>query len=303
MISDYENDYLEYTINLVQDKIFWTLSPSACQYIREQHTNWTYDLLRERYFLAVKRLASKLGSNIVLCLSGGIDSQSAALSLIEAKIPFTPVIVKYEDNLNSMDVDNAILFCEINKLEYKIFDIEVIEFLTKKLKVYVDKYKLSSPQISTHFYFIEKIIHTLNPSAIAFGGAGCIIKDNKVIFSVTHCQNQWRYFKQINQVNLVYDFLSHSLDMFLFLALCSRDYNHYMAKVEQRQYAEFPIIEQESNFTGFENIKKKFANLSNDDWTFEKLFRFPYERIYPNPKGELLLPNDVENIILTNRFK
>jgi len=79
--------------------------------------------------------ANRLGLDIYLLLSGGLDSEVAARAFLEAKVPFTAVIVKYQKNRderpwNYHECKFADLFCKkysVNKLDLFLNPIKFFE--------------------------------------------------------------------------------------------------------------------------------------------------------------------------------
>lgn len=99
---------------------------------------------REECILATQHLCGQVDKHVYVGLSGGLDSQVVCLSLLEAKIPFTPCIILMEGNYNIHDVINAKEFCEKYNLTYKIFKIDMMEFYSKYCPSIVDKYKITN---------------------------------------------------------------------------------------------------------------------------------------------------------------
>ena len=99
---------------------------------------------REECVLATKHLCGQVDKHVYVGLSGGLDSQVVCLSLLEAKIPFTPCIILMEGDYNIHDVLNAKEFCEKYNLTYKIFKIDMMEFYSKYCPSIVEKYKITN---------------------------------------------------------------------------------------------------------------------------------------------------------------
>ena len=54
---------------------------------------------------------------MILCMSGGLDSEVMAESFLRADVPFSASIWKYKNNLNMYDIKHAIKFCKTNKID------------------------------------------------------------------------------------------------------------------------------------------------------------------------------------------
>ena len=61
-------------------------------------------------------------------MSGGKDSEVTARSFMEADIEFEGAIVRHENDGNLYDIAWAVIFCEQNNLNYKIYDIVMLEY-------------------------------------------------------------------------------------------------------------------------------------------------------------------------------
>lgn len=76
-----------------------------------------------------KNLLSKhKNDEFLLFLSGGLDSEVACRSFVLTGMKFKPLIVKFSNNLNSFDIENAINLCSDLKLEPVIFNFDPILF-------------------------------------------------------------------------------------------------------------------------------------------------------------------------------
>lgn len=93
--------------------------------------------------------------DIWIAFSGGIDSEIAIRSFIEQGIEVNAAIVKFKNDINKKDVKYAIDFCINNNINYKIFTLDVIEFITKHSLNYINTYKMISPQIPVQLWLLD----------------------------------------------------------------------------------------------------------------------------------------------------
>ncbi len=70
---------------------------------------------------------------LYVALSGGIDSELTAGTLLRNKIPFTPVILKV-GNLNSIETRYAELWCEKNKITPVVLEYSLEEFAKEMIR-------------------------------------------------------------------------------------------------------------------------------------------------------------------------
>jgi len=253
----------------------------------------------------VNALLPNLGEKPAVCLSGGVDSQVMVDCFIRAGVSFDIVIMRFFHDLNWHDIKTAIEFCATRKLSYTFIDIDVIEFLSRDLIAFSDKYDVSSPQFATHFKMFEKLQELGYTSAVC-GGNTLLNTDDGWVYPTTKEQNDWRSFSERSGFYVMGDFLSYhwkfSIAFSCYLEksiiidntkinLLSNVTNHdslvsdrYKVKVSGFMSAGFDIIPQTAKFTGFEEVKEKIKDFdSGDGWAFEKRFRFPLRLKNPTP--------------------
>lgn len=95
----------------------------------------------------VEHMANHASKPIMLGLSGGSDSQMAALSLLDKKIPFTALIVRYrkpgESVLNQHDITTAYEFCKKFSVEYQELDIDIDQYYRQHGPELAKKYNMA----------------------------------------------------------------------------------------------------------------------------------------------------------------
>lgn len=96
---------------------------------------------------------------ILLCLSGGLDSQfSAHLAKKHCKSmqAYTFQYFWNDDVVNSSDVLMAARFCQKHQITHHVVDIDLKHFLDNELTSVAKNYYALSPQIACHLYAIEQ---------------------------------------------------------------------------------------------------------------------------------------------------
>jgi hypothetical protein len=302
MFKEYENSWLQNTITELGIK--YTFSEEILNEITNNYTDYTLESLQSRYFQKVLNLGLGMGDNVIVALSGGVDSQTVCLSLKQVDIPFKAVTMVMKDNFNDFDVKSAHNFCKKHKIEHIIIEIDIINFLTKKLWEYSEKYQCPSPQFCSHFWFYEKVLELYNPSCLIIGGTAPRIIKNEWHYMLTTSQISWRNFRKLHQCNMIGDFFSYSFDLSL-LHMMTRKNNeiiapnmdyyqteieNYKLKIQGLQLAGFDVLPQFRKYTGFEKLKKYFNELTGNDTAFNTRFRRPLESKFANYKGKLYLP-------------
>lgn len=108
-----------------------------------------------------KRVAQELydlhGNNLVVMLSGGLDSEVVLHSFLSLGIKPKVAVLKYERNLNLHDINYALRLCASRYISPSIIDVNVKNFFKEELLNFADLTKCSSPQINLLLYQANKI--------------------------------------------------------------------------------------------------------------------------------------------------
>lgn len=121
---------------------------------KAKHTNMSW---RNACLFAARDMWSKcLDPYIMVCLSGGIDSEVAIRCFVEQNIPVKAAILKMKHDLNYHDYKLAIKFCEKYNIEYYIFEVDAIDFLHNDMWNYADTHKMISPQIPFQLWLLDQ---------------------------------------------------------------------------------------------------------------------------------------------------
>lgn len=93
---------------------------------------------------AAKLIFENSQKPLLVCFSGGIDSEVIVRSLLEAKVYFEVVIMKlnYKDqkNINSHDNIYAFNFAKKNNIKINEFDFDLEDFIKNKFKIEANKF-------------------------------------------------------------------------------------------------------------------------------------------------------------------
>ena len=92
-----------------------------------------------------------------ILFSGGLDSEIALRSFIEAGIPVNVAIARFKKGLNEHDIRYAVDFCDSNKISFKFFDIDVESFWKNQLEDYALPISCISPQFPVIMWLIDQI--------------------------------------------------------------------------------------------------------------------------------------------------
>ena len=97
------------------------------------------------------------GNNLVLLLSGGLDSEVMLHSFIACGITPRVAIFRYERNLNLHDINYALRICAARGISPEIIDINVETFFNTVLLDFALKTRCSSPQLNLYYYYANQL--------------------------------------------------------------------------------------------------------------------------------------------------
>jgi hypothetical protein len=114
-------------------------------------------------------VANRAKKDIVICMSGGVDSEIVATTFKKLGIPFKILIMKFENNYNAHDISWSRKWAENNSVPYEIVDFNIQNFMTTGYKKYL-KEGLVSNNIFRYFVIeMLKIIEDKNGFGILGG--------------------------------------------------------------------------------------------------------------------------------------
>lgn len=121
---------------------------------KAKHKNMSW---RDACLFAARDMWNKcLDPYVMICYSGGIDSEVALRSFLEQKIPARAAIMKMKYDLNFHDYKLAIKFCEKNDVTYHLFEIDAMDFLHNDMWNYANTHKMISPQIPFQLWLLDQ---------------------------------------------------------------------------------------------------------------------------------------------------
>jgi hypothetical protein len=116
------------------------------------HTTW-----REECKLAAAELYEKHGDKLILCLSGGVDSETVLNSFTAIGIKPKVAIMRYERNNNLHDINYAFRVAAKNYISPIIIDVDVPKFFENELLDFAEVSQCSSPQVNLLMYHANKL--------------------------------------------------------------------------------------------------------------------------------------------------
>lgn len=234
---------------------------------------------------------------LILCLSGGLDSEAMAESFLRAGVPFEVSIWRYKDGLNDYDIKHAIEFCTKHRLEYEVKECDLNWFYGNKLHIlYGKKYLCNSPQVALHMYMLERLFK--NPHVAVFLPWQPPLfnrnsKKRKTVVILTYFRYlaYHRFFSLNKAPGSGYFIISHSALLYSFLGLpivkkIIKDANifrcgHYKIKSILYEQGGFQSKPKPGKFTGFDKLKVQLNKRYKID--YNEAYRYPLMSIMPDP--------------------
>lgn len=268
----------------------------------------------------IAELARDANQSLILCMSGGIDSEAMALAFLAANEPFKVAILKMTGGLNEFDIHMARDFCVARSIPFEEIELDAVDFFDRRRHLeYASLDQCRSPQLALHCEFISHVrgfpVLAGNPCVPLWRGG---ILELPLLAEPHVCIV--RYLRRQARFGVPYFFfytpeLIHSFWLTEILTerlLAEPDeqafHRHaetfarpvptmtdlrYLDKVLAFQQGGFAVQARDGKKTGFEEIKdhyartwfkKGFDERYLGDGVFEYLYRRPLERALPYPR-------------------
>jgi hypothetical protein len=94
---------------------------------------------------------------IVVLFSGGVDSEVTLRAFVESGIEVSVAILRFRDDLNVHDFAWAVSTCELLKVPYRFYDLDLREFWQTQAMTYARDTQCVSPQLLSTMWLIDQI--------------------------------------------------------------------------------------------------------------------------------------------------
>jgi len=300
------DNWITADVNLPLDTITWRPNYSVIDLDKLELTPNNFKQYR---ITAARRTADRLGSRIVLAVSGGVDSQAMIQSFVEAGVDIELAHLTFKHGYNDHDTEFAVSTAGRFNLPLNLVELDVLPFLHHRLDEYADRYQCSSPQFACHHWLYEQLIEQ-GYTGIVAGGDYWTPTVDSWSWPITGPRQSWLTFGSKNNFPIMGNFLASTWQLNLALACCHRrnswfkqDKNidhvgelsritikeRYPEKLEAYHRFGFNVEPQANKFTGFEKVKDYFTSATGDPWSFEKRFRWPLEHRWKGLEPSLKL--------------
>lgn len=214
---------------------------------------------------------------IILCLSGGIDSEVIALSFMECGIEFTVLTCVFENNSNVHDIVYANNFCKKHNLTQQFFNINHLEFFTEEYKKYIDR---GYRAIKLYRYFQLLLLETIenmggcavlgngDPRYYQVNGISCIKYTPEFTYPIEWCKNNntihFPYFFQQNPNLLASYMKTEIIDFLLDRPRYFPDFETLSLEKMILYHSVWPELARRRKYTGFENFQDERIRVELD---------------------------------------
>lgn len=247
------------------------------------------------YIEEIKKL-----KNVVVPMSGGVDSECVAYACVRGNIAFEPAIVEYYYDgmlINEYDIKYAFDFCKCHKLVPTVYKLNFNNFFEQSeyLK-YAIEYKVVSPQLCCHMWLMSQYTN-MNKALVFNGDVMPPIKhgvDGK--YDIPHMPYMYYSYHRFllnNNMTGIGGLATHSDDIIsAFIKVMTKNYKDlyklepYNRKCTIYKLAGFNVDPKPKKFTGFETMKKMCTEKSgrtDGRCHFDETYRMPLYNMIKEP--------------------
>jgi hypothetical protein len=242
------------------------------------------------------------GTPLVLCISGGLDSQAMLYAFLQAKVPFEVAVMRFNDRLNEHDIGHALSLLSTLGIKPNVIDLNIKKFFESgEFTTFAESGCTGSPQFAAHIWLAHQI-----QGVPVFAGEPWHTAINQTKDKQRYYVPQYKeYGTEISLARKGRTALSHFFELsgaWLQSILAEAQFRFhyrdeadppgsYQAKFKFYRSLGFPVSMPAGlvKLTGFERLYALIAteNQTNHFYHFNKLYRVPLEKKFP-PSGERL---------------
>jgi len=89
---------------------------------------------KEEIYLEARRIAESTKRPMVVCMSGGIDSEVVARAFHDQGIPFSALSISFSDGTNEHDIGYAKRFCTERGIAHELLEVDPIPYLEDAIR-------------------------------------------------------------------------------------------------------------------------------------------------------------------------
>lgn len=225
-------------------------------------------------------------SDIIIPMSGGIDSESIAQSCVKKGISFTPLIMRYVYDgriQNQHDYMYAEQFCKEHRINPEYITLNLNKFLEEEEYLYyVNTYYTGSPQMCCHLWMLDQLY-----GYVIMPGDPPLYKNDQIAVPKFNFYCYDYYIAKTDKKGIMHMFLHNEEIVNSCIAAdkkCSARRRTDERKYEFYSHGGYCVNKTRPKQTGFENIRRQISDKYNEEYTirmFDKFFRKNNVSLFP----------------------
>lgn len=267
---------------------------------------------------ACQLIYEKYQKPLIVCLSGGLDSECMIQAVQASEVPYKVAIMRFVPDFNKHDIIFAEEYCRLHHIKPTYYDIDIIQFYESgEFCEYAIKYRTNSPQFCAHIWMADQIedgvvlLAGSSPYLNYYDKAGTLLKECTLFTPEDKEYATDRLFQIKNKPGVAH-FFQYTTELyfsFLFKTIAGSSLkirhkyalnNHYEFKktiFKQGGFNTEIFVQRNEKFTGFEKVKEYYASLYGAGDSYEKLFRLPLQQMHPEQISiKTMIPRNLEKM-------
>lgn len=229
----------------------WTVSYGKCS---REPKNFHDECLE-----TARTINKNTSEDITVLFSGGVDSEVAVRSFVEAGIKINVAIMRFKDGLNSHDIEYAIETCREFKITPTFYDLDLLGFWKEDYLPYAHLTRCFSPQLITTMWLIDQI-----PGFIVLGSGECLLEkkhDHWYLLEKERIASWYRFFIKRNRSGCP-GFFQYTPEIMLsylndpeVVKMVKDSVVDSSTKIKLEMYQQHFPVKTRPKFTGFEKVQ------------------------------------------------
>lgn len=233
--------------------------------------------------LCVEHINNTMHGEVLIPMSGGLDSEFVMYCALRANITPVPVIMRYTDYehrpLNEYDYKYAVEYCSKHGMQARIYDAPIAELFDRGAYWrFGATYCSTSPQLAAHLWLLSKIkMQSIMPGDPVnyHGGSGISVQPYEY-----YCYD--RYFSDTKRLNCIPRLHTANGKIVrkgieITMQVSALEANQ---KAEWYKLAGMQDFVRRPKYTGFEEVREYYDKYHSTANYFNKKFRRPLGRIH-----------------------
>jgi hypothetical protein len=220
-----------------------------------RYTPKTFDIETS---IAARKIADSTNKPIYVAMSGGLDSELVARTMMKEKIPFTPLIAQFENDYNKFDIDFAFDVCREYGLQPEVYKVNILDIFKSSAHT---PYILANCASILYMDMI-RYVHGLG-GKVVFGAGEYRFKpskNGKLVVPIPNERIATMNFIQDLGAEVAFPFYGYTPELMLCLIresqehgfLAMDEYSHNIKEYVYRKY--WPNLKPRPKFHGFEEV-------------------------------------------------